>query len=283
MKWSRKIFSCVLPSEPGCSASQVLARWGGEAKDLLFIVRSCVFSASALAIALSLHAQAPSAVPVANEPHHHQVLKNSYVSVLRVSIPGKSATLLHQHDFPYVYVSLGVADIINAIAGRPEAHVVLADGQVGFSPGHFAHIARTDAGSPFDNVTIELLKPQGEVQNLCERVVPEAGTGPCKKTTPERGYSIEPLFETEAMEADLIRLEPAAKQSGIAPKIGMLVVALNESQVRVAVEGKSAETRNAGEVAWLDSGTQDTISNPQKKGSSLLVLNFKDGSEAAKR
>jgi hypothetical protein len=247
------------------------------------MVRCCAFSAAALAIVLSLNAQAPSAVPVANEPHHHQVLKNSYVSVLRVSIPGKSATLLHQHDFPYVYVSLGAADIINARADRPEAQVHLADGQVGFSPGHFAHIARTDAGSPFNNVTIELLKPQGEVQNLCERVVPEAGTGPCKKTDPERGFSVEPLFETSGMEADLIRLEPGAKQSGMTPKVGMLVVALNESQVKIAVERKSTQTRDAGEVAWLEPGSQGTISNPQKKVSTLLVLDFKDGAETANR
>jgi len=47
----------------------------------------------------------------------------------------------------------------------------MADGQVGYSPGHFAHIARNESAAPFNNVTIELLKPQGEPRNLCEKII----------------------------------------------------------------------------------------------------------------
>src|SRR5216684_5224699 len=98
----------------------------------------------------SLNAQAPAAVPIPQEPHHHLVLENDYVRVFRVSVPAHDATLLHQHDVPYVYVSLGPADVINAVQGKPEARIVMADGQLGYSSGHFAYIARTDAGSTFD-------------------------------------------------------------------------------------------------------------------------------------
>jgi hypothetical protein len=72
----------------------------------------------------SLSAQAPVAVPIANEPHHHLVLENSYVRVFHVSVPPHDATLLHQHDVPYIYVSLGPADVINAIQGKPEGRLV---------------------------------------------------------------------------------------------------------------------------------------------------------------
>jgi len=108
-----------------------------------------LFLVFALLFAAALPAQAPVAVSLKEEPHHHFVLENEYVRVFRVSVPAHSATLVHQHDVSYLYVSLGPADVINAV-------------QVGYSPGHFGHIARTDAGSTFDNVTIELLKPQGE-------------------------------------------------------------------------------------------------------------------------
>src|SRR6267143_6352262 len=130
----------------------------------IFLVLPLLFSAS-------LPAQAPVSVPIAKEPHHHLVLENDYVRVFRVSLPAHDATLLHQHDVPYLYISLGPADVINAVQGRPEAHLVMADGQLGYSPGHFAHIARTDAGSTFDNVTIELLKPQGTPRNRCAKIV----------------------------------------------------------------------------------------------------------------
>jgi len=73
-----------------------------------------------LLFAFFLSAQAPVAVPIPKEPHHHLVLENSYVRVFRVSIPANDATLLHQHDVPYIYVALGPADVINAVAGQPE-------------------------------------------------------------------------------------------------------------------------------------------------------------------
>ena len=63
-----------------------------------------------LLLAFSLNAQAPEAVPLPKEPHHHLVLENDYVRVFRVSLPAHAATLLHQHDVPYVYVSLGPAE-----------------------------------------------------------------------------------------------------------------------------------------------------------------------------
>jgi hypothetical protein len=158
----------------------------------LFLVLALLFSAS-------LPAQAPTAVPIRNEPHHHLVLENEYVRVFRVSLPAHDATLLHQHDVPYLYISLGPADVINAVQGRPETRLVMTDGQLGYSPGHFAHIARTDTGTPFDNVTIELLHPQGEPHNICANVV----AGPVKDCSgppitritdfPDKGL---PLFET---------------------------------------------------------------------------------------
>src|SRR5260370_30855023 len=99
----------------------------------LFLVLALLFSAS-------LPAQAPSAVPLPKEPHHHLVLENDYVRVFRVSVPAHDATLLHQHDVPYLYISLGPADVINAVQGRPQTPTAMADGQLGYSPRPFAHL-----------------------------------------------------------------------------------------------------------------------------------------------
>ena len=57
-------------------------------------------------------------------------------------------------------------------AGCQQSHQVLKDGETHYSPGHFAHIARTDSGIPFHNVTIELVRPQGTPKNLCRDVLP---------------------------------------------------------------------------------------------------------------
>src|SRR6266849_6447892 len=113
-------------------------------------------------------------VPISEEPHHRLVLQNDFTHVYIVMVPPLDTTLLHQHDLPYLYVTLGPADIINAIVGKPELHQILQDGETHYSPGHFAHIARTDSGMPFHNITIELIHPQGTAKNLCKDVVPGA-------------------------------------------------------------------------------------------------------------
>src|SRR5229473_7745991 len=184
-----------------------------------------------LLLTFSLRAQAPTAVPIPKEPHHHLVLENSYVRVFRVNIPAHDATLLHQHDVPYVYVALGPADVSNAVQGKPEARLVMVDGQVAYSRGGFAHIARTDAGSTFDNVTIELLHPQGDVRNLCRKIV-DGELGPCSKTdTGSRGYADEPLFETQEFRVDAVTLQSRASFVHRVPS-GCLYVSLDSAELQ---------------------------------------------------
>jgi hypothetical protein len=121
-------------------------------------------------------AQAPpggvsASVPITKEPHHHLILENSYVRVFRVEIISPDATLLHRHDNPYVYMSIGKAEFTNAVEGKPDTRVKLTDGQLGYSRGSFSHIIRTEGDTPFYNLTIELLHPQGEVRSDCAKVV----------------------------------------------------------------------------------------------------------------
>ena len=237
-----------------------------------------------LVFAFSLCAHAPVGVPISKEPHHHLLLENSYVRVFRVSVPPHDATLLHQHDVPYVYVALGPGEVINAVAGKPEARLVMADGQVCYSPGGFAHICRTDAGLMFNNVTIELLKPQGEPRNLCAQIIPDGAAAPCG-TTPadkQKSYFIEPQFETAEITVDQIQIGPKAGKLGTIPQTESLLVALNESEIQIEVEGQPTKTLGPGEVIWLNAGSLETLSIPGKKPSRYLQLSFKDSGKSAK-
>jgi len=230
-----------------------------------------------LLLTFSLNAQAPVAVPIPKEPHHHLVLENDYVRVFRVSVPAHGATLLHQHDVPYLYVALGPADVINAVQGKPEVHLVMADGQLGYSPGHFAHIARNESGSPFNNVTIELLKPQGEPRNVCVEVVPGAEQDVCGKslTTKRNGTSNVPQFATEETQVSLTRFDPEVEQNGLTIGAGTLFILLSGSGIQTTVNGKPGETLAVGDVMWLLAGSSTTFSNPSRKAWSYLALGFK--------
>lgn len=218
---------------------------------------------------------APTAVPLSTEPHHKLVLENSYVRVYRVTIPAHSATLLHQHDLPYVSVSLGPADFVNAVPGKPEVHVVLADGQVGYSRGGFAHIARTDSGGVFNNVTIELLKPQGEPQNVCAKVVPNATSAPCPETPAGRENEIfgPPQFKTDEM---TVRLGSHGPNGGVevGPVQATLFVIVSGSEIQRIVNGKPEETLSAGSVVWLPPASNTTFANRSGKPWTVLSLSF---------
>jgi hypothetical protein len=229
----------------------------------------------------SLNAQAPTAVPIPKEPHHHLVFENDYIRVFRVHVPAHDATLLHQHDVPYLYVSLGPADVINAVQGKPEVHLVLTDGQLGYSPGHFAHIARTDAGSTFDNVTVELLKPQGQARNICAEVVPGLEKEYCAGSVTEKsgGISEVPQFRTDEVEASLSQVDPDVLQCATTAYRGTLFVLLSGTGIQTMVKGKPEETLVVGDVRWLLVGSTTTFYNPGHKAWSYLTVNFM-GSEA---
>jgi hypothetical protein len=249
-----------------------------------------------LLFAFSPNAQAPVAVPVANEPHHHLVFENSYVRVFRVSVPAHDATLLHQHDLPYVYVSLGPADVINAVAGKPEARLVMADGQVGYSRGGFAHIARTDAGSPFNNVTVELLHSQGEPRNICEKIIEgpvkncgSSGSSAVPADSPLRAFARatgpKKLFETEEIFVSSHAAPAPVEQhySESAPLAARLLVVEDNSELRLDLAGEPSKSLHSGEVLWLEAGKKWTIVTPlPHELTRFLLIRFKDGDTTKK-
>jgi hypothetical protein len=56
----------------------------------------------------------PGAVLAIREPHHHLVYEDSSLRVLRVRVPARDTTLLHEHDPDYFWISLGVSTLIYA-------------------------------------------------------------------------------------------------------------------------------------------------------------------------
>ena len=237
------------------------------------LLRLCVV----LLLCGGLRAQAPAApqaVPVANEPRHHLAFENSYVRVFAVEVAPHDATLLHEHALDYVYVTLGAADIINAPFGKPEAHAQLKDGEVHFARGGFAHVARNLSDLPFRNLTIELLKPQGEARNLCEKIVP-GDAGPCEKVQ-GKGYVATPLFETAEVRIEFVRLDPQAQKVEMAPGTGTLVAALEQAGIKVESEGQPPKSIATGGLLWLPGGSRQVFSNLRNTPANFLRMTFKD-------
>ena len=254
-------------------------------------------------------------VPITEEPHHRLVLQNTYTKVYNVTVPPLDTTLLHQHDFPYLYVILGPADIINAVQGKPELHQVMPDGEVHYSPGHFAHIARTDSGLPFHNITIELLHAQGTAKNLCKEVIPgqptdcpkpevvaenkspESGadtsaTGKSKSTRSKKVKRPTPApmpartdddiayFETDEVQVDLHKVSSGNDFVEATPKNDALLVALSDANLDVNLGGEHVQFLHGGDVLWLPAGQHRRVVDFLGTRSNFLLVAFKDSTPA---
>jgi hypothetical protein len=231
------------------------------------------FCAAVLALAFSVNAQAP-AVPVAQEPHHHLVFSNEYVHALRVSIPGNDKSLLHRHDLSYVYVSLGPADIINAVENKPEIHVKLVDGQVGYAKGGFAHVA-TAVGIPFNNVTVELVGDQGEPRNLCEKVLAgNAGDCDLSRDNAAAPIRIRPAMETGGTLVESLIVGRGDSVDSRHERPGLLI-AVSGAPIKISgvagTSGATSQMLNVGDVLWLPAGTAPRFAVDGPESRLLLI------------
>ena len=235
--------------------------------------------------------QAP--VPLSEEPHHRLVLQNDFTRVYYVMVPPLDTTLLHQHDLPYLYVTLGPADIINAIVGKPELHQILQDGETHYSPGHFAHVARTDSGMQFQNVTIELVHPQGTLKNLCKDVLPgapldcpeqkpPAADSKTKKGQPEPTAPTEdvPYFETDEIRVDLHKVSSGNDYVDATPKTDALLVALTDANLDANLGGEHSSFLHGGDVLWLPAAKHRRIVDFLGTRSRFLLISFKNSAPA---
>jgi hypothetical protein len=110
------------------------------------------------AVLASAQSTAPASVDVGQEPKHHLAFENEYVRAFEVTVPVGTETLIHRHSKPYMYVSIGDADVRNEVVGKDPVVIHPKDGEVKFVAGGFAHKAVNVGNTDFRNVTVELLK-----------------------------------------------------------------------------------------------------------------------------
>jgi quercetin dioxygenase-like cupin family protein len=222
-------------------------------------------TAAVIACAILVMAQTTPEVEITAEPHHHLVLENRYVRVFKVEVGPHEATLLHRHRHDYVYVTLGASEISNEVQGKPPATIKLQDGEVKFTPGNFAHIARDVAVTPFRNITIEFMHPH-----------------PARRWKEERGLEVfsggtqHILFVEDAVRVSEIELQSA----GVLPEHHHsgphLVVALTDLVIRSQLPGATGSNveLKAGDVKWVPGGFTHTLTNVGEQTARFVTLEF---------
>jgi hypothetical protein len=218
-------------------------------------------------------------VPISEEHHHHKVFENSYVRVWEVEVPARESTLLHRHDHDYVYLVLGDADITNAVAGKEPVKLHLADTTVNFSPV-LSHVAENDAGTPFRNITIELLHPQGAPKKLYATMNAALASPGMQATAPAAAAPATPAQSATMLETDELRVSTADVASGASwsPPAGHdhLVVLPDKMNNSSAPRQPDAPMFPEGMVNWVPANGSWSVHNDGPQPMKVLMLEFTD-------
>lgn len=197
------------------------------------------------------------AIPVASEHHHHLSFQNQYVRVFEVSLAPHESTLLHQHDNDYIYISIGDAQVSTTIPGQAETHSKLANREVRFVRGGFAHVVHNDGDQEFRVADVDLVQPQGKLRNLCLQVIasePLACPDAPETGAKDAGYSISPEFETDRTRVVLIRVQPHREVPLSGGRWEELIVSVEESVLAPATGKGPERLLHPGDFVWLGDG-----------------------------
>ncbi|MGC1620409.1 MAG: hypothetical protein WA765_18100 [Candidatus Acidiferrum sp.] len=226
------------------------------------------------------------ALSVADEPHYAHIFQNGYVRVYNMTVPPLDATLLHRHNLPFIYVTLGGADIVDTVEGKPPTHVTLEDGATRYSPGGFADLVRADAGIAFHNITVVLTHPQDSPHNLgAGGDARPLGSCPQSTAIPVQNDQIPfeqvvPCFETSEVRVELMKVGGGKDYVQAAPETDALLIAMSDANLDVSLGGQHAAFLHAGDVLWLPARTTRKVGDFLWTGSNFLLISFKDSGAA---
>ena len=219
-------------------------------------------------ILLTAQAVAPE-VEITNEPHHHFTFENKSVRVFNVEIPSHDETLTHWHRHDYFSITLGGAEILNAVKDKPPVTLKFPDGDVRFASATFAHVVRTTSPAPFRNVTIEILEDEA-LRNSTAKWDEDCGLDVLTNGTKQI------LFVKDGIRASEFELQPGAvvpKHHHTGPH---LLVAVSDLEIRSDVEGMGPMPGHfkSGDSKWLPGNCSHTITNTGTKPAKFVTLEF---------
>jgi quercetin dioxygenase-like cupin family protein len=225
-------------------------------------------------LATATLAQQQQSVEITSEPSHHLVLQNEYVRVFDVTVAPRATTLVHKHNYDYLFVTLGDSDVVSARPGEKPVALQLKDGEVRYTPGNFAHAAINKSDRPFHNITIELLKPSSKVATCAEACLVNT---PCTDRTNYFCPSSEKRISSDQWLVSMVTLPPAARMEQ-QPKNPHLIIAVSDLDLASVPRTESASSnikRTPGGLAWVRAGVAPTVTNNSSKPAQFVTLEFK--------
>jgi quercetin dioxygenase-like cupin family protein len=228
--------------------------------------------AGLLFLATATLAQQQQPVEITSEPSHHLVFQNEYVRVFDVTVAPRATTLIHKHNYDYLFVTLGDSDVVSARVGEKPVALQLKDGEVRFTPGNFAHAAINKSDRPFHNITIELLKPSTNVKTCAESCVVSM---PCNDRANASCPAIEKRISSDQWTVSLVTLPPSAGMEPRTHAPARLVIAVSDLDFAGPTAAAGNNIRRApGYVGWVPAGVTHKLVNIGSKPARFVTLEF---------
>ena len=227
---------------------------------------------AALLLAFTAVAQQQTEVEITSEPSHHLVFSNAFVRVFDVSVAPKATTLVHRHNYDYLFVTLGDSDVTSARVGAAPAQLVLKNGEVRFTPGGFAHAAINNRDRIFRNITIELLDSAKGEKNCTEACTVETN---CKPADKSGCPTMRRVLSAEQWTVSSLLLPSGATYEHHSSSGGHLAVAVSDLDLQMTPEGGSGTEvhKKVGDIAWHNPATR-ALKNIGSKPATIVYVEF---------
>jgi quercetin dioxygenase-like cupin family protein len=234
-----------------------------------------------LGIAAALLAIAPIAlqetpVPVSQEPHHHLKIETADARAYYVEVAPHTATLVHTHDLDYFYVTLSNSpDLTNRVVGKPEQHLSQSNGDMHFTRGGFAHGLSNNGDTPFLNITVVLLKPQGEARNLCAKILADKPLN-CDAAAAHAGgdASSVPEFATDQLVVSLDQIGAGQSLDLPTESFRRIVIPLEGSNLILRTPTYKSMPIDGGHVVEVPPGSGADVKNVGTDPARVYVAAF---------
>jgi len=201
----------------------------------------------------------PAPVPVEEEPHHHVLLRNEWIVVMRVSIPEGERTLYHTHgpDRGAVGLSKSVItqQVTNGLEGPP---LPRQPGDVSMNTGDapVTHRVRNVGPGAFEVIDVEFLRRPEEASRGA--VADVVGENPCA-----RAYRW--------------TLAPGATSAIHTHERPYLIVAVTGFPLKMTAPDGQSVTHDvkAGDFHWVDAKITHSLSNAGTAEAQIVEIELK--------
>lgn len=200
-----------------------------------------------------------SPVPVEEEPHHHVLLKNEFVLVMRVTLPPGEATLFHTHSHDRAAVQLTDATITQQKLGESEgAPEQRGPGDVSAFAinGPYTHRVHNVGPGVFEVLDVEFLQHPKELASKAVATV-----------------------EAENPSARVYKwtLSPGTASAMHAHEHPYLIISSTPLVLKMTdPEGKSfTHEVKAGDIHWVDAKVTHTLANEGTTEGQIVEIELK--------